>query len=420
MIKMFLRPATAALVLLSLVGAPVVANDDDDFVPLSQMKPLEKPEGYRNPHTLQFGVSASNTIVNERQNPVKDGTNQQINDLRAGLFLGNYRPYMKYTWNEQHTINVRGRIAYKYNPSTSEDAKKNGAVVSTAEYNMELVNAELDFDRHRVTAGRAFYRMGRGLLFANFADGAEYTGDFKFGRIKALGLYSGQYAGCTISISGCATNGDVALKGAYDIVPGRPIDAAVPDPGRRFFVGTEYQTPQFFGTNIYAMVLYSRDMSRDPSTKTGADNGKLYAFDPLYLGAGFSGFIITPRLRYLTEGILQRGNTYNKVATNGDASKNVQSSVVAWAVTADLNYSLPFYEHLVKAGLVAQYAYGSGRDSKTPNPNNPSQENTGPIDNNFYTFGVYSAGLAFKPRLSNLHIIRVGTQFRPLHYFYWG
>jgi len=413
------RPIAAAFFSCILMTAPAFANDQDDFVPLSEMKPLEKTQGFRNRHSFQYGVSASNTLINETQKPVKEGVSEKVNDLRAGFFLGNYRPYLKYQFNEQHTFNVRGRIAYKYNPSLTEDGKKNGAVVTTAEYNMELLNAELDFDKHRVTAGRAFYRMGRGLLFANFADGAEYTGDFKFGRIKAMGVYSGQYAGCTISISGCATNGDVALKGAYDIVPGRPIDAAVPDPGRRFFVGSEYQTPQFFGTNIYAMVLYSRDMSRDPSVKTGTDNGRLFAFDPLYLGAGFSGYIVTPRLRYLTEGILQRGNTYNK-NTTGDSTKNVQSSVEAWAVTADINYSLPFYEHLVKAGLVAQYGYGTGRDSKTPNPSNPSQENTGPVDNNFYSFGVYSAGLAFKPRLSNLHIIRLGTQFRPLHYFYWG
>lgn len=417
----FLRSLLAACLSCTMVAGPtaILADDDDsDFVPLAEMKPLERTKGFKNRHTFHYGVSASNTLINETQIPIIPSS-KQVNDLRAGFFVGNYRPFLKYQWNEQHTFNARARIAYKYNPSLTDDGKKNGAVVSAAEYNMELLNAELDFDKHRVTAGRAFYRMGRGLLFANFADGAEYTGDFKFGRIKALGIYSGQYAGCTISISGCGTNGDIALKGAYDIVPGRPIDAAVPDPGRRFFVGTEYQTPQLFGTNIYAMVLYSRDMSRDPSVKTGTDNGKQYAFDPFYLGAGFSGYIVTPRLRYLTEGILQRGNTYNK-NTTGDSTKNVQSTIEAWAVTADLNYSLPFYEHLVKAGLVAQYGYGSGRDSKTPNPSNPSQENTGPVDNNFYSFGVYSAGLAFKPRLSNLHIIRVGTQFRPLHYFYWG
>lgn len=392
--------------------------DDDKFVPLAEMKPLEKTQGYRNRHSFQYGVSASNTLVNETQVRLQKDSSQTINDLRAGLFLGNYRPYLKYLFNEQHVFNVRGRITYKNNPSLSEDAKKNGSVISTAEYSVELLNAELDFDRHKVTLGRSFYRMGRGLLFANFADGAEYSGNFRHVQVRALALYSGQYGGCTLSISGCATNGDIALKGAFDIVPGRPIDAAVPDSGRRFFVGTEIQSASLYGSNLYLMALYSRDLSRDPGT-AGNNQGRIFAFDPLYLGAGLQGFIVTPRLRYLAEGVLQRGSTYKKSAAP-NVSDNEQIAINAWAATADVNYSLPYFEKLVKPGLVAQYAYATGRSSAKANPANPAQEESSLSDNNFYAFGVYSAGLALKPKLANLHVIRVGAQFRPLHYYYWG
>ncbi|MFZ5629940.1 MAG: alginate export family protein [Spirochaetota bacterium] len=419
--KKFTAAIVAASFLFTAFSGALVAQadpDDDKFVPLSEMKPLEKTEGYRNPHSFQYGVSASNTLINEKQVPLQEGSTQKINDLRSGLFLGNYRPYLKYMWNEQHVFNVRGRITYKNNPSLSEDARKNGSVVSTAEYSVELLNAELDFDQHKVTAGRSFYRMGRGLLFANFADGAEYTGNFKYLQVKALALYSGQYGGCTISISGCATNGDVALKGAFDIVPGRPIDAAVPDPGRRFFIGTEIQSASLYGSNLYLMALYSRDMSRDPGI-TGSNQGRIFAFDPLYMGAGLQGFIATPRLRYLAEGVLQQGKTYKKNTTT-NVSNNEQISINAWAVTADLNYSLPYFEKLLKPGLVAQYAYATGRDAQSASPNNPAQESTSDVDNNFYSFGVYSAGLALKPKLANLHVIRVGAQFRPLHHYYWG
>lgn len=413
------RAASVALLSCTIAFAPISAQEEpeeDKFVPLSELKPLEKTEGYRNRHSYIYGVSASNTLVNETQVPFKEGT--KVNDLRAGLFLGNYRPYFKYLWNEQHVFNARARIAYKYNPSLTDDGKKQGAVVSTAEYNMELLNAELDFDRHKITAGRSFYRMGRGVLFANFADGAEYAGNFKYVQVKALALYSGQYAGCTISIAGCATNGDIALKGSFDIVPGRPIDVNVPNPGRRFFIGTEVQSTQLFGSNAYAMALYSRDMSRDAAT-TGTNAGKVYAFDPLYVGAGLQGYIIIPQLRYLTEGIVQRGYTYKK-NTTGNASGNEQIPIDAWAITADINYSIPYFEHLVKAGAIVQYAYATGRDSTNPAPNSPAQDYAGAVDNNFYYFGVYSAGLALKPKLANLHVIRAGFQFRPLHYYYWG
>ncbi|GAB4428172.1 MAG: hypothetical protein OHK0011_10310 [Turneriella sp.] len=415
--------AMAAAFLFFSVPAGLYAQEEpeeDKFVPLAELKPLEKTEGYRNRHSYQYGLTASSTLINIKQDWVKEKTTY-IQDSRKGLFIGNYRPFFRYLWNEQHVFNIRGRFEYRYNPSLPDSPiLRNKEVVSTGNYSVEMLNAEFDFDRHKATVGRSFYRMGRGLLFANFADGAEYAGNFRYFQVKALALYSGDYAGCTISISGCRTNTDFETKskGSFDIVPGRPIDAAVPDPGRRFFLGTEIQSASLYGSNMYVMALYSRDMSRDAGT-ANQNLGKIFAFDPLYLGAGFQGFIVSPRVRYLAEGILQQGKTYKKNTTN-NVSNNEQISINAWAVTADLNYSLPYFEKLVKPGLVAQYAYATGRDSPTPAPNNPSQESTGTVDNNFYTFGVYSAGLALQPRLANLHVIRLGAQFRPLHHYYWG
>lgn len=371
---------------------------EEEFVPLSELKPLEVDKTYAERHSFQYGLSAANTFIVD------------TNFLPNGYFLGNYRPYFKYIFEERHIFNARGRFAYKNNPSLTDAQKKTGSPASTAEYNIELFNAELNFDRHQITAGRAFYKLGRGLLFANFADGAEYNGSFRYFQIKGQALYSGQYSGCTISIGGCATTGDIAQKSPYDIVPGRPADANLPDAGKRLFFSTEVQSPQLYGSSAYFVAMYSRDMNRDASA--GATNkGNNYAFDPLYLGLGLSGFIITPRLRYLTEFVYETGATYDKA--------NQRVGISAWGWTSDINYSLPWLENLLKPGVIFQYATGSGRSSANTNPNNPSQESTG-TDNNFYYFGVYSAGLALKPKLANLHIFRLGFQFKPLHHFYWG
>lgn len=406
-----------------MLSVPLYANDDD-FVPLSELKPLERGVDYVNRHSYQFGASAANTYINKKEVWQQKSSLLPL-DQRKGLLIGNYRPYLRYMLNEQHTFNLRGRFEYRNNPSLPNDPKlRGGEVVSTGTYSIELLNAELDLDRHRLTAGRAFYRMGRGLLFANFADGAEYTGNFSLVRVKALAAYSGEYNGCTVSIAGCRTNpgpdGQVKPKGTFDIIPGRPIDALVPDPGRRYFMGLEVQSTQFWGSSLYLLGLYSRDMSRKPSTAT-TNQGKIYAFDPIYLGGGLQGYIATPRLRYLAEVLFQRGKTYKRNATT-DVSQNQQIDVEAVAITADINYSLPFavLERYAKPGVSLQYAHATGRDGQNPNPESPSQEATGNVDSNFYSFGVYSAGLALQPRLSNLHIIRLGVQFRPLHHYYWG
>lgn len=411
--------------LLSLVLVPVSAQEkgkeepveverqeekletaEDEFVPLSDLKPLDKAPEYKQNHSFQYGLSAANTIINDS------------NTLPQGYFLGNYRPYLKYFWHEQHIFNLRGKFAYKNNPSITEAQKRSGAVESVGEYNFELFNAELNFDRHQIVAGRSFYKLGRGLLFANFADGIEYNGNLKYVSLKAQGLYSGQYSGCTISLGGCATTGDIAQKSLYEIVPGRAADVNLPDPGRRFFAAIEATSPQIYGSSIYVLAQYSRDMSRDAAT-TGSARGKVFAYDPLNLGLGASGFIGTARLRYLAEFVLQRGQTYNKNNSN-NTSNNEQTGINAWGLTADINYSLPWFEKILKPGLIFQYATGSGRESATANASNPSQENASGDDRNFYYFGAYSAGLALKPKLSNLHVIRFGFQMRPLQYYYWG
>ncbi len=371
---------------------------EDEFVPLSELKPLETEKGFSEKHSYQYGLSAANTFIVDNV------------ALSKGYFLGNYRPYFKYLFHEQHIFTARGKFTYKNNPSLTDAQKKTGLSTSAAEYSLELFNAELNFDRHQINAGRAFYKLGRGLLFANFADGAEYNGSFKHFIVKGQALYSGQYSGCTISIGGCATTGDIVQKSPYDIVPGRPADANLPDAGKRLFLSTEIQSQQLYGSSAYFVAMYSRDMNRDAST--GATNkGNYYSFDPLYLGLGLSGFIVTPRLRYLSEFIYETGRTFDKT--------NQAVGISAWGLTADVNYSLPWLENLLKPGLTLQYATGSGRGSSGTNPNNPSQESTG-TDNNFYYFGVYSAGLALKPKLANLHIIRLGVQFKPLHAYYWG
>lgn len=431
----------AAALLFFSFSSVIVAEDDkheepeeDKFVPLSEMKPLEKTLGYRNKHSYQYGVSAANTLINSAKKPTnpdefnKDAQQKQISDLRGGLFLGNYRPYFKYLYDETHTFNIRGRVGYKYDPSQSglsqAQIDNTKTVVSTAEYNLELFNAELNFDRHRVTAGRAFYRLGRGLLFANFADGAEYSGSFKYLQVKAQALYSGEYSGCSISINGCRTNSDadIPVKSSYNIVPGRPADATVADAGKRIFLNAEIQSPALFGSNAYLLGMYSRDFARSEVTnaKNAQDNGKIFAYDPVYLGLGLSGFIVTPRLRYLAEYVMQRGKTYAASTGSGNTTVNKQINIDAWGFTADLNYSVPYYEKFVKLGLLAQYAVASGRDTDKTATSSPAQQQDSGVDNNFHYFGVYSAGLALQPRISNLHIIRAGVQFRPLNYFYWG
>ncbi len=408
-----LRRLSGALIFFAAISPAAIFAARNELVPLEELKPLDTGKGNIAPHIYQYGLSAANTFIGDSAS------------LKKGYFLGNYRPYFRYMWNEQYVLNLRGRVSYAYNNSLTDAQRSSGTDASTGLYAMELLNGEFNFGNHKLTAGRAFYRTGRGLLFANFADGAEYTGTFRFARITAMASYSAQYSGCTISLGGCGFSGQVAQKGVYDVTPGRTIDANLPDAGKRIFTSLEVQSPQFLGSSAYALAFYSYDLNQSviavTDTSTGSKAGQQFTFNPLYFGLGFSGFIATPRVRYFTEGIFETGTTYNKVNTLTNTSD--KASVRAWGVTLDLNYDIPFAESLLKPGLIFQYATGSGRQVKAgtgSNPANPSQENESGTDQNFFYFGYYSAGLALKPKLSNLHVFRVGFQFKPLMHFHWG
>ena len=384
----------------AFIAAPLLAQDS--LIPLEDLKPLDVGEGLINKHSFQYGLSAANTYINDSIY------------LKKGYFLGNYRPYFRYMLNEKHIFNTRGKTSYKYNHSLTDAQINAGTTPSTGEYAMELFNAEFNFAQHKIMMGRSFYRLGRGLLFANFADGAEYNGQFRYAMVKVMASYSAQYSGCALSVQGCGLSGQIAQKGTYDVVPGRALDVNLPDAGKRVFAAAEIHSPQYFGSSMYALALYSKDLNTAKNAKN-----EIYTFDPLYTGLGLSGFIVTPHLRYLTEFIYEMGSTYNRVFANVSEKTDVR----AWAITADINYSLPWLEGLLKPGLVVQYAAGSGRSGKVgsdSNPALPAQENESGADNNFFYFGAYSAGLALKPKLSNLHIIRGGFQMRPLNHFYWG
>ena len=205
----------ALFIAMSLIAAQTI-RAQNELVPLEDLKPLEVGEGVVQKHGYNYGLSAANTMIGDSAS------------LKKGFFLGNYRPFFRYLWNEQHLFTARGRIGYNYNNSLTDTQKTAGVSASTGLYAMELFNAELHFGNHKLTAGRAFYKTGRGLLFANFADGAEYVGQFRYAKVTAMASYSAQYSGCTISLSGCGFSGQVGRREFMMLPPAVPSTPICP------------------------------------------------------------------------------------------------------------------------------------------------------------------------------------------------
>jgi hypothetical protein len=282
--------------------------------------------------------------------------------LKRGLINGNYRPYASYAYNDKYTVMVRGNFALKYYPEkpASVERQTNAAGI------LEITSFEANPGRHQLTAGRSFYQTEQGILFANFADGAAYTGDYTFGKLKAMALYSADYgkSACYINISGCG--GD---PNPFNTIPGLQPDASVTGSGQRMFATLEYTSRAFdFGPlNIAGMAygVYSKDLIKESSTVATR-----YEYNPYYAGIGAFGYINNAKLQYRVDGIYQGGDAFN-LTQNGESQQN---KIMAGALISRLNYTLPVLTK-VDTQVSGEYTIASG-DADAARAGTASQSNT--------------------------------------------
>lgn len=129
-----------------------------------------------------------------------------------------------------------------------------------------------------------------------------------------------------------------------------------------------------------------------------------YRYDSRYIGWGSTGELFE-NLRYSTEWVIERGKSYN------DQRFIKRSDVKAWGFDHRLDY---YFRHKMKPVISSEWMFASGDQHRLGSPTNAAGGNQGDhVDNSFVGFGFRDTGLAFAPRMSNMHVWRVGGSFRP-------
>jgi len=347
----------------------------------------EFPKSAFNKHGFKFGLNFSNSMYIDKSMP-------------DGQYTGFFRPYFQYMYNEKYTFFTRVKLSYKHYMTAPENTDK-----ATFDTTLEVLKAKIKFDRKKILRlGRDFYKIGSGVLFAGNADGAAFKFKSSIVNFNINTMYSGDYgqSNCSINISGCKTS-----KSAFDITPDLPVDAKVEDAGKRFFMGGDVSR-RMFNQTLSIMGLFSKDMIEEDSANT-----TLYEFNPLYVGALLKGYVYSSKFRYRVEGIYQGGKTYNKMADD----KSTSAEFSAYAGIVKLTWSLPWLRKKIVPSVNFMGAIASG-DADKSSLSTPSQTNTDGKDTSFYYFGGFSAGMALKPRLSNIQVLRFGVQCKPLYFIY--
>ncbi len=265
-----------------------------------------------------------------------------------------------------------------------------------------------DYDYQEVE--RAWYQLDLGQLMKNQTGKTPPVGfRFKVGRaFTELGT------ALTLSmpldlLQFEVTAGDLDFRTflAMTIRDTRNIDDsnAVWDDNNRCMWGTEIKYTGFDRHRPFVYYLLQEDhINPDPD-----DSLQNYDYSTQYLGIGSEGTVLLPGLRYQTELVGEWGKTFSDGVTD-----NHQDNVYAMAYDLLLEY---FFRVKTRPKVMAEYLWASGDSDRTRSATATVGGNVvNTTDHAFNAFGFRDTGIAFSPRVSNLHMYMVGGSFFPLEH----
>lgn len=396
---------TAALLLVALSGAAVHAQVSAGAVAAQQTSNVQQnvvrgPEGFRSRDDIA-------RIENRRDRKQATEFFKDSGRVRAGFEYGGWltasyldiqeidhsgilqdpissvalldnRVWMKKTWSARRHFFLRLRKL------DLDIATAPGVIpfdVRTKEqFDIDLITYDFPVFSTDWRLGRQFLRVGRGLTLADTLDAGRVEWRTSNG-VKVTG-----FAGSTLHRS---DNIDTNVLGF--------------DQGHnnRTFIGIqgEYITEQ-----NHHITGYFLDQNDNSTTADSLQDPFTFNYDSHYAGLCAEGSF-GPRTIYTSELVFEGGRAGT---SNGGISREKVDAAATWV---SLFHRL---EGTSLPTLLFDYAWGSGDASRfSVTDSGPRGPRSGNGDQNFIGFGRFDGGLALQPRLSNLHVIRFGFQFKP-------
>jgi hypothetical protein len=283
--------------------------------------------------------------------------------------------------NGVHTFYIRGVGGYEdWRPDTSQsqfDDPKVERAFYKFDFNRLIRNQTGQNPPVGFTAqvGRDYYVFGSGLALAQTMDAVDLSVNAGDWKVRALlGKFLGDW-----------TN---------------PIDnsSAVEEENHRCLWGFEARYKGLQDHEPFAYFFQTHD-NNDIHTP-----GQDYSYDSRYLGVGSTGKFLLKNLRYVTEFVYEGGQSAAFHSTG-------QEDIQAFGLDAMLEYLCQTPLH---PRFVAEYLWGTGDPDRQNSSGTILGNKAGTTDKAFNAFGFRDTGLAFAPRLSNLHIFEFGGSFFPL------
>ena len=279
--------------------------------------------------------------------------------------------------SKRYVVYVRSQTEYTDFNSGDQFESEDDNELRAFHIDQAYVEGDLSSENDEITVrlGRQFYSLGRGLLFNGLGYGG--MGSWSSGRLGVRAFL------------------------AHSIIHDDDIDQSLPnnDDSRRAFGALELNYRLDGRHRVYGMALVERDLNKEDPENALQD----WDYNANYLGAGARGQVAGD-LHYALEGTYEFGSS---IAAGSTEAEDIR----AFAFTVMLDYR-------PEAGLspyfAVEYLFGSGDGDRGSVTDTASGNLAGTDDEGFLPFGFVQTGYSLFPRLSNIHIFRLGGSFRPL------
>ena len=355
----FILILSASLVIPCGANAADILNDESLIPDLSRDESMAAAPAGQKAFVPSFGGWFSPMILSETKSAYSLTTSMNVLRLWGRLSLGG-----------NCFLYVRGRESY-----TAVIAKDKVDISNKNELDLDSGFIELATPARAFTldAGRKFFSVGSGLVVNGRGDGGDITVKTPFADLYAAGFYTG------------LIDKD---SNPYGLSEKDLSDGAK----RAFAIGSVEKS--FANQTVYLFAVMQKDYADE-------DDAVKVRYDSQYFGAGLRGDL-GGGVDYYAEGIYERGKGYAQMENMKKTDVEARAAVagVSWYPDAAGNPS-----------FTVQYGYGSGdsdRASATLSSGNQYGKDTA-----FVPFGTFSGGYAFRPVLSNLHVVRGGPTVMP-------
>ena len=310
-----------------------------------------------------------------------DDNNSETVDLVPNAWYQDFRLWAKLVYKQKASLYLRLKDTYVQREA-SDSYTGVGSDNSGPSLDLGYINLSLEDIINRTSnliIGRQYLSLGRAISYNDINDGIQFTANFSNWNLKAFACQTRPYQ----------DNLDYSVPG-YD------------KNGERSFYAAQLDYLGIKDHILYTYFLIQRDRAdEDPE-----DTAQEFDYNSEYYGLGATGKIFDKRIEYWAELIKETGEGY----TDSSASTLTQADINAWGFDAGVKYRFDCWMH---PAFDFEYAFGGGDPDRSKVDVTKSGGNTSGDDTNFLYFGGLYAGYALAPRLSNIHIYKLGTYFIP-------